>query len=406
MKKLQGWLIIRPIIKINAVNTDEIYPKVLIHCQYVYGIGHLVRAAELARGLSKRFQVFILNGGEVVPNFELPEKVQFIQLSAIYKEEKSEYLTPVDTSITLNECFLRREKIIKESVEEIKPDILITEHFPFGLLFEQEVIGLIKKVKQVNSTSKIVSSVRDIIESGMGGKRDAYVCDLINNWYDLVLVHGDEKFAALSKSFPEISKINIPIVHTGYIVRPIPTVNRSENFPIILTSVAGGRLGNELLDAIIDTHLKIQEKRKHKLILFSGAFQKDFKKQQEKTSSLQSDDITIQFFDSREYIKCLSIASLVISLGGYNSIVESVSAKKAMLVYQRDFAGGNEEQNLRIKHFEKTGHLEVITPEDLKVERLSNLILNKINKFEVPKYEIDMNGVQNSNRILINLLTP
>lgn len=399
-------MIIFPFIKPIVLSLNTIsYPRILVHCQYVYGIGHFVRTVELARGLCKRFQVFILNGGEVVPNFELPEKVKFIQLPAIYKDEKSEYLSPVDDSITLNDCFLSREKIIKQLVEEIKPDILLTEHFPFGLLFETEVMGLINKVREVNSTVKIVSSVRDVIESSLGGKRDAYICDLINTWYDMVLVHGDEKFAALSKSFPQISKINIPIVHTGYIVRPIPVINKRESSPIILTSVAGGRVGNELLDAIIDSHLEILAKKGHKLILFSGAFQKDFKEQQDKVASLHSNNIILHMFDSRKYLRYLSNASLIISLGGYNSIIESVSAKKPMLVYQREFAGGNKEQNLRIKLFERTGHLGVIAPEDLKVERLSNLILDKLNKLVVSEHELDMNGVQNSSRRLVNLLS-
>ena len=134
-------------MSINSINR----PKILIHCQYVYGIGHLVRTLELARGLSMQFQVFILNGGEVVPNFELPNTVTIIQLPSIYKEEESDYLSSVDTSINIDACFLKREKIINQSVEEIKPDILITEHFPFGLLFESEVIDLIKNVKKVNN---------------------------------------------------------------------------------------------------------------------------------------------------------------------------------------------------------------------------------------------------------------
>ncbi len=79
--------------------------KILIHCQYVYGIGHLVRILELSRGLSLQFQVFILNGGEKVQNLEIPSTITLIQLPSIYKEENSEYLSTVDTSITLNECF-------------------------------------------------------------------------------------------------------------------------------------------------------------------------------------------------------------------------------------------------------------------------------------------------------------
>ncbi len=375
----------------------------MIHCQYVYGIGHFVRATELANGLSNIFEVYLFNGGDPVPNFVVPESVSIIQLPAIFKEENSEYLMPVDHSITLQECFHKRENIIHKAVKEIEPDILITEHFPFGLLFEAEVISLISKVKKANPNSKIVSSVRDVIESSAGGSKDEHICQLINRWYDMVLVHGDERFIALSSSFPEIVKINVPIFHTGYVVRPIPPASERKTLPTVLASVGGGRIGNELLDALIDSHQSIRGKRKHELILFSGAFEKLFNQQREKVSSLQSADISIHTFDSQNYLNCLSKASLIISLGGYNSIIESFSARKKMLIYQRKFAGANKEQEMRIRMFEKTGLLDVIKPEDLQAENLSRLIVDKIDNSNMTDFELNMNGVQNSTDYLSKL---
>ncbi len=140
------------------------------------------------------------------------------------------------------------------------PDILITEHFPFGLLFENEVIELISEVKKSNPQSKVVSSVRDIIESSGGGEKDEYISDLINKWYDLILVHGDERMADLTFSFSKVAQVSVPIFHTGYIVRHIQNKKISDDYPLVLVSVAAGRLGNELLDAIIDSHLLIKGK--------------------------------------------------------------------------------------------------------------------------------------------------
>jgi len=377
--------------------------KIILHCQYVYGIGHFVRAIELAHGLSKYFQVYMINGGESVPNFDLHETVKLIQLPAIYKEENSALLLSVDSSITIEECFQIRKTIIKQTVEDVKPDILITEHFPFGLLFENEVIELITEVKKLNQSSKIVSSVRDIIESSKGGKKDEYISELINKWYDLILVHGDERLVALPLSFSKTTKVNIPIFHTGYIVRHIPKEQISVDYPLILASVAAGRLGNELLDALINSHLLIKQKIKHKLVLFSGAFQKDFSSLKEKVYALHSDDIEIYFFDSKKYLKYLSNASLVISLGGYNSIIESVAAKKTMLVYQRGFSGGNEEQDLRITLFENHGSLSILKPDDLKKETLPNIIVRIIDDAKSVKIELNIDGVQNSINALLKL---
>ncbi len=380
-------------------------PKVIIHCQYVYGIGHLVRTVELAHGLSEKFQVFILNGGEIIPNFHFPKDVTLIQLPAIYKEENSNSLSPVDSSTSIEDCFQHRRIIIEQKTEEIKPDILITEHFPFGLLFENEVTGLISKVKFTNPSSKIISSVRDIIESNGGGKNDDYIAELINEWYDMVLVHGDENYIHLKQSFSKIDKISVPIFHTGYIVRPIPrNIKTKTQYPIILASVAGGRLGNELLEAIIDSHLLIKEEIKHILILFSGAFQNDFKQQERKVIDLNSEDIKFYCFDSTVYLNYLSQADLVISLGGYNSILESISAKKTMLVYKRGFSGGNEEQDLRIKFFEDLGCLKTLKPQDITIEILPGTIVNSVKTNKFPKLNLNINGVQNSVDLILGLM--
>lgn len=377
--------------------------KIIIHCQYVYGIGHLVRTIELANGLSKNFQVFIFNGGESVPNFYLPKDITVIQLPAIYKKENSNSLYSVDSSTSIEECFQNRKLIIEEKIKEIKPDILVTEHFPFGLLFENEVISLISKIKLINPSSKIISSVRDIIDCSGGTKNDEYIVNLINKWYDIVLVHGDENYIHLKHSFSKIDTISVPIYHTGYIVRSIPKrIENKKTYPIILASIAGGRLGNELLEAVIDSHLLVKEKVKHKLILFSGAFQNDFKEQEKKVIDINSGDIKLYFFDSTIYLNYLSQADLVISLGGYNSIIESVSAKKRMLIYQRGFLAGNEEQDLRIKLFEDLGCLKVLKPQDLTINALSEIIVNCINNSRFPKLNLNLKGVENSNDIILN----
>ena len=114
-------------------------------------------------------------------------------------------------------------------------------------------------------------------------------------------------------------------------------------------------------------------------------------------------DINIHCFDGNEYLKYLSNASLVISLGGYNSIIESIAAKKTMLVYQRGFSGVNKEQDLRITLFEKYGSLSILKPEDLNQERLSIIIVRMIEDVKSTKIELNFDGVKNSINALLKL---
>jgi predicted glycosyltransferase len=348
-------------------------PKIIIHCQYVYGLGHFVRALHLAQGLSKYFDVHFLNGGEPVKNFEIDRAIQFIQLPAIYKKEDSTELSSVSEHLTLSKCFELRDDIIFETIQNVKPDVVITEHFPFGFLFKKEATKLIDYAKKSNTKTKIVCSVRDVIESSKGGNNDPETVNILNKLYDLLLIHGDEKLISISSSFPLFTKIKIPIVYTGYVIDEnlSSSAIRSKN---ILVSVAGGRVGSELLNAVIKAFELIREKCEHNLVVFNGAFNEDFE------SKLQDDRIKYSTFNRYEFLKQLAQSDISISLGGYNSMSESLYAGNKVIIYNREFLGSNEEQDIRISTFKNLGLIDIITLKDLDVEKLALVLLTQIDK--------------------------
>ena len=76
-----------------------------------------------------------------------------------------------------------------------------------------------KRIKPM--TFRIDNKILEIIREE--GKKDQIsVSNLINKLFDLVLVHGDETFLPLSKSFPRIDSIKTTVIQTGYVVTPIP----------------------------------------------------------------------------------------------------------------------------------------------------------------------------------------
>ncbi len=378
--------------------------NLFLYCNYVYGIGHLIRSLELSKGLTKDYNVYLLTGGEPVPNLEICDSIKFIQLPALFKKEKDVELTPVDLDITLSECFTRRKLLIDQWVKDIKPDVIITEHFPFGLLFEKESLHLINSAKEYNQNLKLVCSVREVIESPKGGPNDEKVCHILNRNFDLLLVHGDERIIPISRSFPNLHNIQIPVIHTGYIVskKSAETVQNADR-PILLASVAGGRLGTELLEAVIESHKKLVTEVPHQVIIFTGAFQDQAMEDLIKESTVENHNIQILKFDRNRYLHYLSFAEVVISLGGYNSTLESIYLKKKVLIYNRDFAGNNREQNLRIRSLEDKGCLKTFTAEDLSNGRLLKLILSAFNSKNDLVHEIDFDGVEKSREQITNL---
>ncbi|MGV0956804.1 glycosyltransferase family protein [Empedobacter falsenii] len=363
--------------------------KIIIHCQYVYGIGHFVRTIQLATTLVNEFEVYILNGGQNIDKFPIDPRIQIINIPAIYKSEKRNQLIPVDNEYTLEQCFDKRKQIISKTLERIVPDVIITEHFPFGFLFKEEALSYISNAKTINQNVKVVASVREVIENNNGSPNDYISIEILNKEYDLLLIHGDENIIHIKESFPLINQLKINHVHTGYIVQHIESFSRNNEHYDILVSVGAGRLGSELLQKVIDSY-NFLNKNEFKLTLFTGVFQEN-----KHLLETEWNDIEVLEFNRELYISKLASCDVVISLGGYNSMIEAISLNKKLLVYNREFAGDNLEQDIRISTFNKLNLLDSFslesTPKQLAIKIIE--IVNKNNNKEI---KINCQGATNS----------
>ncbi len=365
-------------------------PKVLIHCQYVYGLGHLIRALQLAKGLVNDCEVYFLSGGEAVNGLSVDPKIKFVQLDALYKREDCNELVSVDKNLTTDECLSNREKVIHELIQNIRPTVVLTEHFPFGFLFEQEVLSLISKAKSVNPSVKIVSSVRDIIETEKGSKSDTRTVKILNQYYDLLLVHGDVKVIPFETSFSLSNQVTIRQVRTGYVIDS-DLKKQQKKKQTIIVSVAGGRVGRELKDAVVKAYNRVKNKINHELLVFDGAFNSG-------DNQLSSDkEISYFKFDRATFLQELSQSDISISLGGYNTTVESLYAANKVLIYSREFLGDNFEQEIRISSLAKLGLITRLDKSELEVDKLADILLDTVNSKVTPlEINIDFNGVNTS----------
>lgn len=377
--------------------------KILIHCQYVYGIGHFVRTSELANALCEECEVSIIIGGERIKDFYVDPRIELIYIPAIYKDELVEELIPVDRSLNLEQCLQIRSSLIQEFVWRIIPDIIITEHFPFGFLFKKEAEFLLKEVKKVNTRAKIVCSVRDVIENSSGNVTDSNTVSILNELYDLLLVHGDESIISIKDSFSKFEKITIPIKHTGYISKHITKSAKKTEKKLVVVSIGAGRLGDELLEIIYKCVEHLDSKR-YKFILFRGAFKGSVSENFYLSVENRFKNFQILPFDRDLYLNYLSSCDLAISLGGYNSILETVSLGKRLLVYDREFFGNNKEQHIRIKTFSDFKLLDIFNSKILP-EAMARLIQETISREYCPIKVPNLNGSINSLEILSELIT-
>lgn len=375
---------------------DARRPSLLIHCQYVYGIGHFVRAVELARSLRQAFDVHLVSGGEPVPNFALPDGVAFTQLPPMFRDEASGRLLSVDPALDTESCLAKRARVLEQLVLARAPDIVITEHFPFGLLFEAEVLAMLGLVRRKNPGAMVVCSVRDVIDSAQGSSSDARTCALLEAWFDLILVHGDARAIPLGASFPMIERVAIPHVYTGYVVEPPAPRRPRAGLPLLVGAIGGGRVGQELLSALVAAQDHAGPAPAHELLLFRGAFEEGGT-----PCGPARPHVRVCAFDRAAYRRALAEASGVICLGGYNSVLEALSMSLPALVYKRRFLGTNREQALRADLFRRSGLVMTIEEEELAAPLLAGRIAAHFGTRPAAPPALDFGGAANTARILL-----
>ena len=239
--------------------------RLLFWVQHLLGVGHLSRAAGLARALSDAgIRTTLVSGGMPVPDTDTGT-ARFVQLPPTravdvhFKVLVDGDGHPIDDAWRTE----RRNRLLA-AYEAAGPDVVVTELFPFGrrqLRFELE--PLLARARA--DGCRIVSSVRDILVEPDKPSRIDEMLERVGRLYDLVLVHGDPGLIPFDTTFPRLAGIADRVRYTGYVVEPPVAAPPSGE---VVVSAGGGAVGEPLLRAALAA--KPSEPRPRPVLAVSG----------------------------------------------------------------------------------------------------------------------------------------
>ena len=350
---------------------------VLFHVQHLLGIGHLTRAATLARGLAAEgFEVTVVSGGEPVPGVDFG-RATMVQLPPVrvadrrFSELLDAYGEPVGDAWKAR----RRDRLL-DLYEKVGPDFVLTELFPFGrrqLRFE--LLPLLDRAAADRARigrPRIACSVRDILVQSPRPERTREMLALARRYYDLVLVHGDPRFVSLDATFPHAREIADRIAYTGYVVARSqrspgePERMGEESGEEVIVSAGGGAVGAKLLEAALAARPRTPlADAGWRLLAGANLPEPDFRS----LAARAPDEVSVERFRP-DFRALLRSARLSISQGGYNTLMEVLDAGVRAVVVP--YAGGLEtEQTLRANLLAARGLVEVVGEEVLGPESIA-----------------------------------
>ena len=354
--------------------------KIIHYCQHVLGIGHYFRSLEIARALH-RHQLVLVSGGPLV-GAELPSHVSEYVLPGLQMYSGFSTLFPTEKNRSLKEVQEERTNLLYSLFEQTTPDLFIVELYPFGRKrFHFELLPILEAIQRGDfGSTRVVCSLRDIlVEKDDQEFYEHRVLDILNKYFGALLVHADSTLVSLDETFARTADIKIPVVYTGYVTaRPSgddganirKRLELQENELLIVASAGGGRVGADLLRAVLDAHTRLAEFRQLRLCVFTGPFmpERDFSALEGKATSVPG--VQLSRFTT-EFLSFLAAADLSISMAGYNTCMNILAAEVPALVWP---FGQNREQRLRAQKLAALGGLKLLSQEDLEPSRLAVLM--------------------------------
>lgn len=372
--------------------------RILIAVTHLLGIGHLVRARQLARALAAAgHQVTLASGG--MPDGKEATDYRFVQLPPV-RTQGTDFRNLLDEEgevVAPERLAARREQLVALA-QQLSPDIVVTEHFPFGRRqLASEFLALIAAARDANPDALVLSSIRDVLVAPQRPDRLAETAERIARLFDAVLVHGDPGVLPLEASWPVTPEIAGKLIYTGYLAEPpASSSGAGGSSGAILVSGGGSAAALPLFESALAAARLLPQRPFH-LLIGRGVSEADFA-----TLRQSAPDNAVVERARPDFPGLLAGCALSISQAGYNTALDLLQAGRPALLVPFD-EGNETEQTLRAAALERAG-LALVVKREGGPQALAAAIEAALARGVPPAATVDLNGAEGTVAAVARLL--
>ncbi len=366
--------------------------NVLIHVTHLLGVGHLARAAAIARALAAAGHRVVLASGGMPAPLVRTGGAQLLQLPPVRSDG-------IDFSTLLDKTgapagpglFAARERALASAIESLQPDVVLTELYPFGRrMLRAEIEAMIDLALALPRPPLVLSSVRDILVSPEDPAKIAR-CSAALGRFDAVLVHSDPRVVPLEASWPVDAVVRSRLRYTGYVdeaqdVSPLAALpDGADDRQGILVSGGGGPASLPLYRAALDAASRLPG-RPWRILVGGGVPEAEFAALRAGAPAHASVERARPDFRA-----LLAQAALAVSQAGYNTVMDLVAARTPAILVPFE-AGRETEQRQRAELLARHGLASVLPEAELSGEALARLA-GVMAEARPPAFALDRNGL-------------
>ncbi len=377
--------------------------RILFYSHDAYGMGNIRRTLAICERLTERLPnvaILILTGSPVIHALRIPKKVDYIKLPCLVRDKRESFSSRF-WDMGLGELMRFRSDLILAAIKSFEPDLVVVDKKPVGI--KREFLTALRYLKVFLPKTRIVLGLRDILDAPGNTVRiwkNRGYFDIIRDYYDRVWIYGDRRVFDAVAEYRMPKTVAEKTVFTGYLGKTPPQVDRKQvraelglNGGLFsLVMVGGGGDGYPVMKTYIDGVHQHSARHLDSLLVTGPEMPRE---QQREIELACSNGYPLRFQEfSDEIENALTVADVVVSMGGYNSTCEILSFRKKAVIVPR--IQPVREQYLRASRLAELGLVRMVHPDRLTPDALYRAVNDAVAAEELDgrvEAAIDLRGL-------------
>jgi predicted glycosyltransferase len=357
---------------VGSRRSRSAHQSILLYSHDTYGLGHFRRNSAIAlalRRLEPRIRLVMLTGSTLAADFQLPGAVELVRMPSVVKVGADRYRPA--TSRSMSGLRAERTALICSTLRRVNPEVLLVDHAPLGM--KGELKSALELARAQLPGTRVVLGLRDILDDPdivrrTWSKQGVYTA--LERCYDQVLVYGCRDLFDVTELYAFPESVRGRTVFTGYVAKDHglerPSAwslawarSRSADEQRVLVMGGGGGDAVELHRAFLNAWPVITRSRKARALLVTGPLMSSSDRTELEWLAAGRRGVELMR-STTSMLRLIGSADVVVSMGGYNGVVESLTARRPLVVFPR--IAPRREQLIRAVMLSRLGLAQVVLP--------------------------------------------
>jgi len=369
--------------------------RVLFYSHNGVGVGHLQRQLDLAKAYRHRHPesaILLVTGSRGASMFEFPDGIDYLKLPSLQMVDRYRNWEPRDLPLPIETVTEMRTEMLRETVRNFAPDLLIADFMPAGPY--GELLPALDELERQGGAA--IAGFRDIVDEPAFVRelwQETGVYDALRKHYANVCVYGDPAVLDFAE-YGLGPAAGIPIHYCGYLGRsePAPAAPSAGEGPYVLATSGGGADGSVVLDQFLHAAELLRPELGGRWLAVSGPLMAD--PDHERLVRL-GDRFGVEVRRVVPELRSeVAKADCIVAMAGYNTVCDVLSYGRPAVLVPR--SGPSLEQTLRADRLQSWNAAEVIRPSELSSRTMANAIRSVISRGEPATPPVSLDGLQNA----------